>query len=174
MGWQRSRLMLALALAACGSTESDESASARAAEAPATVAAEEPDPLFDAEGNLLESDERVAGMVLPRGFEDMGTDRPRQHDYSGVDVEIDALVAYLGVRLVTGAVDRIGGGAVFRDALPRGVRGGEVRLDVTAMPSRRGGSRLQVIELPPATSAAVGTLDPARVRTAEQALQAYD
>ena len=88
--------------------------------------------------------------------------------------EIDALVAYLGVRLVTGAVDRIGGGAVFRDALPRGVRGGEVRLDVTAMPSRRGGSRLQLIELPPATSAAVGTLDPARVRTAEQALQAYD
>jgi len=132
----------------------------------------DPDGLFDLDGRLRPSDDQVVGFTLPRGLSPLPIERPREHHYVAPEVEVDDLIAYLGPRLVTGAVDRVGGGAAFRDAVPREVTGGAVHLDVSAHPSPRGGSRLTIVELPPArVDLEPGELDPARVRTAEQALR---
>jgi len=108
----------------------------------------------------------------PGGLEPLAIEREREHHFIAPEVEVEQLIAYLGPRLVTGAVDRVGTGATFRGAVPREVDQGAVRLDVSAHPSRRGGSRLTIIELPAArVDLEPGELDPARVRTAQQALR---
>jgi hypothetical protein len=56
---------------------------------------------------------------------------------------------YFGPRLLTGQVDRIGNGAVYRRATPRDAQGGTVYLDVSVTPTSQG-TRVDVIELPPA------------------------
>ncbi len=171
MGWHRTGVIVLLLLG-CGSTEEDARQAIPIDETNDLESALDPDALLDADGRLRPSDQRVAGFTLPRGLEALEIDRPREHHYVAPDVEVDQLIGYLGPRLVTGAVDRVGGGATFRDAVPREVRSGAVHLDVTAHPSPRGGSRLTIVELPPARrDLAPGELDIARVRTAEQALR---
>jgi hypothetical protein len=170
MGWHRTGMMLMLALG-CSSTAPDSERALPIDETndPASL---DPDGLFDADGRLRPSDTKVVGLTLPRGLTPLGVEREREHHYIAPAVEVDALIAYLGPRLVTGAVDRVGTGATFRDAVPREVDQGAVRLDVSAHPSRRGGSRLTIIELPPArVDLEPGELDPARVQTAQQALR---
>lgn len=109
----------------------------------------QPDPLYDDEGQLLESSTRVAGLVLPRGLETV-VDEERRHVYR-TDVPIAKVQQYFGVRLVTGQVDtRPNGSVTYVDALPRGVRGGEVRLDVTIDPVVGSGTRVEVRERLPA------------------------
>lgn len=106
------------------------------------------DPLYDAEGDLLESETRVAGLALPRGLETV-FEEERRHVYRS-DVPLAKLQRYFGVRLVTGQVDtRPNGSVTYVDALPRGVRGGEVRLDVTVEPVARAGVRVEVRERVP-------------------------
>jgi len=164
--------MATMLLVGCSSTSEDAQQAIPIDETNDLESSLDPNGLFDAEGRLRPSDQRVAGFTLPRGLTPMEIDRPREHHYSAPDVEVDALVAYLGPRLVTGAVDRVGGGATFRDAVPREVTGGAVRLDVSAQPSPRGGSRLTIVELPPArVDLAPGEVDTGRIRTAEQALR---
>ena len=108
-----------------------------------------PDARYDEEGQLLESDTRVAGLVLPRGLQPV-VDEERRHVYR-TDVPIAKVQQYFGVRLVTGQVDsRPNGSVTYVDALPRGVRGGEVRLDVTVDPIVGSGARVEVRERMPA------------------------
>lgn len=105
------------------------------------------DPLYGDDGELLESDTRVAGLVLPRGLEPT-VQSDRRHAYR-TQVPLAKLQSYFGVRLVTGQVDtRPNGSVTYVDALPRGVRGGEVRLDVTVEPVT-GGARVEVVERAP-------------------------
>lgn len=171
MGWHRTG-MIAMLVLGCSSTSEDARQAIPIDETNSLESSLDPDSLLDADGRLRPSDERVAGFTLPRGLEALEIDRPREHHYVAPEVEVDALIGYLGPRLVTGAVDRVGGGAAFRDAVPRDVQGTAVHLDVTAHPSPRGGSRLTIVELPPArVDLAPGELDTARVRTAEQALR---
>jgi hypothetical protein len=90
-------------------------------------------------------------------------------------VELDAMLAYFGPRLVTGQVDRVGAGAVFREAAPRNARGSVVKLDVGIHPSAAGGTRLEIEELPTqnaARGAKTQALDPAAVRRAEEIIAA--
>ncbi|MEM6958249.1 MAG: hypothetical protein AAF411_01105 [Myxococcota bacterium] len=102
--------------------------------------------LYDEEGNLRESDETVAGLVLPRGLE-LTREAERTHIYS-TPVPRDKLLAYFGPRLFTGAVDAIGDGAIYRGARVNGARGSEVRLDVSVL--RTGArTRVEITELPP-------------------------
>jgi hypothetical protein len=46
-------------------------------------------------------------------------------------------------------VEHRGAAVVYRDAEPRGVRGGVVRLDVTIEPSSQHASRVEIYERPP-------------------------
>lgn len=171
MGWHRQGLIVLLLLG-CGSAGEESPQAIPIDETNDVETSLDPNGLFDAEGRLRPSDEKVAGFTLPRGLTPLEIERPREHHFVAPEVEVDALIGYLGPRLVTGAVDRIGGGATFREAVPREVDRGAVRLDVSAHPSPRGGSRLTIVELPPArVNLEPGELDPARVRTAEQALR---
>ncbi len=103
--------------------------------------------LYDADGNLLESDDVVAGLRLPRGLETI-LDHDREHIYES-RVPIAKINRYFGPRLVTGDVSRRGSGAVFRAAVPRDARGGIVRLDVSILAAGRDRTRVTVYELPP-------------------------
>ena len=104
--------------------------------------------LYDDEGNLLGSGERLAGLELPRGLTPALQDG-RRHVYRS-DVPMVRVQRYFGVRLVTGAVDALPtGGAVYRDAVPRDVQGVPVRLDVRVEPSSSAPTRVEIVELEP-------------------------
>ena len=105
------------------------------------------DYLYDAEGQLRESDEVIAGLPLPRGLE-LDRHAGRRHVYR-TSLSRAKLAAYFGPRLFTGAVDRVGGdGAIYRAATVQGARGSAVRLDVSILPIG-GRTRVEVFELPP-------------------------
>ncbi len=105
------------------------------------------DELYDAEGNLLASGKKVAGLTLPRGLEP-STKRARSRSYT-TKVPLNKVLRFFGPRLQTGTVDRIGQGIIYRQAIPRGVKGGVVKLDVSVLPSSKGGARVEIVELPP-------------------------
>ncbi|AKF03267.1 hypothetical protein [Sandaracinus amylolyticus] len=108
-----------------------------------------PEPIYGADGELLESDEVVAGLRLPRGLRPLSS-RERRHVY-GSDVPLAKVQRYFGPRLVTGQVDaRPSGRATYVDAVPRDVRGGEVRLDVTIEPASGMATRVEIVERAPA------------------------
>lgn len=101
---------------------------------------------FGPDGELRESDEVIAGLRLPVGLERMHGDE-RRHVYR-TRVPLRAVQRYFGPRLVTGQVDRLGTGAVYRRAVPKGVRGGVVKLDVSILPVSRG-TRVEIVEIRP-------------------------
>lgn len=103
--------------------------------------------LYDAEGQLRESDEVIAGLKLPRGLE-VDRHADRRHVYR-TSLPRAKLAAYFGPRLFTGAVDRVGSdGAIYRAATVQGARGSAVRLDVSILPIG-GRTRVEIFELPP-------------------------
>lgn len=106
------------------------------------------DSFFDPEGNLLPSDQVVAGLTLPQGFE-LVVDEERRHVYKS-DLTVIYAQRYLGPMLITGEVRRVGSGAIFVDAVPRDARGSAVRLDVSVYPRSGGGTRLEIVERLPA------------------------
>lgn len=143
----RSLLAIALIVAACGDDDTVQAPPPPAPEEPPTPApAFHPeDELYDAEGNLRESDEVVGGLHLPRGLE-LDREEERRHIYK-THVPIQKVVAYFGPRLFTGLVDRIGDGAVYRGATVVGVENSP-RLEVSIL--QAGPSvRVEVVELPP-------------------------
>lgn len=102
--------------------------------------------LYDAEGDLRESEDVVAGLILPRGLE-LSRENERRHIYSS-SVPRAKLLGYFGPRLFTGAVDPIGDGAIFRGATVQGAVGSAVRLDVSILQTGPT-SRIEIYELPP-------------------------
>lgn len=143
--------MLLLGLVACGpcGSTSSENGTTQSTEAPEPEAPVVDDALYDAEGNLLPSDIVVAGLALPRGLEERPSFGDRRHVY-WTNVPIAKVQGYFGRRLITGQVDRIGDAAVFRRAVPQGVRGGVVHLDVGIHPiPRGGGARVEIEEIAP-------------------------
>lgn len=144
--------MGALGASACGGGESAPELPEEVAPAPVLPADDDArgrESIYGEDGEVLESTTRVAGLVLPRGVE-LVLDQERRHVYQS-QVPLTKMQRYFGVRLVTGQVDaRPGGGATYVDALPRDVRGGEVRLDVTIEPSSAARTRVELVERPPA------------------------
>lgn len=116
--------------------------------APSTKPAEV---LYDADGQLLPSDTRVAGLILPRGLE-RTHEGDRSHEFLATRVPFQKLLAYFGPRLMTGQVDRYGEGVVYRRAVPKEAKGGVVRLDVELMPHGTK-TRLRIREVPPVPDA---------------------
>ncbi len=106
------------------------------------------DDLFDEEGNLREGEEVIVGLTMPRGLDkDEERSRDRRHVYF-TNLELEKVVAYFGPRLFTGAVTRIGDGAVYRGARPVNVRENPVLLDVSVLTAGTR-TRVEVVELPP-------------------------
>jgi len=102
---------------------------------------------FDPDGNLIESDADINGLILPRGVE-----RTRTAGLMRVYrlyAPIDKVLRYFGPRLMTTQVDRIGGGAVYRNAIPRGVVGGEIVMDVSILPVGPSVVRIEITERAP-------------------------
>ncbi len=103
-------------------------------------------PLYDAQGELLPSGEVVAGLALPRGLQPVLTS-DREHVYR-TKVSLQRLQRYFGPRLLTGKVEPLGGGVVYREAVARDARGAKVKLDVKLVPGAAG-TRVEIVELPP-------------------------
>ena len=108
--------------------------------------------IYDAAGELRESDQVVAGLRLPRGLEKK-LDLDRQHVYE-TRVPLAKVQRYFGPRLHTGNVSRVGEGATFRGATPRGATGAVVKLDVSIVPAGEGIVQVNIYELPPAPAQA--------------------
>lgn len=100
------------------------------------------------DGRLLESNERVAGLVLPQGLKKVRDDK-REHVYVS-EVPLEKMREYFARRLIASGVERPPVGFAFRNAAPKSARGGIVKLDVvglTAHGTRYG--RVHIYELPP-------------------------
>lgn len=101
---------------------------------------------YGPDGNLRESDHVVAGLRLPVGLEHL-YDQDRRHAYR-TSLPTAKVIAYFGLRLMTGDVQRVGHGAIYRHAIPKGVRGGVVKLDVSILPASTG-TRVEISEIRP-------------------------
>jgi hypothetical protein len=106
-----------------------------------------PPPVVGPDGELLESDERVLGLVLPRGLEARAAYDLR-HVYT-TDQPLDLVLRYFGTRLVTGVVERSGLEATYRNAIPAGIDAASaVHMDVVIGPTSGASARIEIIELP--------------------------
>lgn len=150
--------LVAWALVACSSAPTDVEGETPAVIAPtpdrAAVLPDEPPPVRGPDGELLESDTRVLGLVLPRGLEpvsELGT----VHIYRS-DQPMPLVLRYLGTRLVTGVVERgAGGSATYRNAIASGIDATTaVRMDVTVSTTSGAATRVEIEELVPEPLAA--------------------
>lgn len=125
---------------------------------PATV---ESDRIVGDDGALLESEDTVSGLVLPRGLE-VVVDEDRRHVFrtrSSVALVLD----YLGPRLSTAEVEREArGAATYRNATPTGAAGASP-MDVTVAPTSGEFTRIEIV-LPPPTILAEPSEEEARRR----------
>ena len=116
-----SSCLAASALTGCGSeATTDESGEEVAPIAPPPVVElpEPPPPDRGPDGALLESDEMVVGVHLPRGLRVIASEE-RHHAYEG-NYPPELYVRYFGPRVTTGNVQRHeDGGANYRQAVPR-------------------------------------------------------
>lgn len=138
---------------ACGTAPTDVEGEAPEVVAPppdrASVVTDEPPPIRGTDGELLESDERVAGLVLPRGLEEVSHIGVRRVYRTSQPMAL--VLRYFGTRLVTGNVERgPGGRATYRNAVPSGVDPTTaVRMDVEIGTSSGAATRIEIVELPP-------------------------
>ncbi|MFW5920847.1 MAG: hypothetical protein ACOCUS_03320 [Polyangiales bacterium] len=102
--------------------------------------------LYATDGSLLESDDTVAGLTLPKGLEPF-REEERRHVYR-TTVSLEKLQKYFGPRLMTGEVERIGEGVIYRDATARDAEGAKVHMDVKILPGVKG-TRVEIEEIPP-------------------------
>jgi len=143
--------VLGLLLAACGG---DDEGSPDGVEVIVDRAPEREEPRsprgddrFDENGDLLESDERVAGLILPRGMSpEPSVDRQRTFS---TRVSHQKVLRYVGPRLQTGEVERHGDVVIYRNAVARDARGAQVHMDVRVMPVPTGGTQLIITEYEP-------------------------
>jgi len=102
----------------------------------------------DARGAMIASEERVAGIILPRGLT-LRLGAARQWYYETA-VPIEAVRAYFGPRLKTLAVVPGAGDTItYQDAEPTDTPGAErVNVRIASLPNRRGMTEIN-IRLPP-------------------------
>ncbi len=113
----------------------------------AAPAVDVPPPIYDEEGNLLASELSYLGLSIPRGLT-LERELSSRHVYRAEQgIAIDKVKRFFGPRLVTGAVDQRGAGSIYRDATVADSRD-DAHLDVSIMPSSRGGVRVEIRYLP--------------------------
>lgn len=145
---------LALFSFGCGgeATSSEDEFVVAAPVDPAAVREPGPPPIFGEDGELLASEESVAGLVLPRGCT-ATLEEGRRHVYA-VRAPMARVQAYFGPRLYTTHVEERGPTLVYLDAVPNDAAGAAVHMDVFISPSSAGGVRVEVRELPPEVATA--------------------
>ena len=151
-------VLLTVGLAACGGEDAPVSeASERAVPAPAAV------------DGLAESDVQIAGLALPTGLEPAFVDGRAHHFRS--ESRLDVLRTYFAARLEGGSEVPLGTGFVLRDATVR--RSGE-RVDLSIVPSSRGGVRVRVSTLPARSEPASDDVDAGSNLQLDEYLQRLD
>ena len=143
--------VLSLLLAACGqdAPPSIEGVGETVGLPPPRVREAEVSTLYDADGVPLASGERVAGLELPVGLTELSAPTRRRHIYNS-EIDVPHLLRFFGPRLVTMQIEHEGERVTYLDAVPRGARGGVVRLDVSLRPTSASPARLEIRERPPA------------------------
>lgn len=127
-------------------------------------------PLYNAQGQVLPSEDRIAGLVLPRGLTEVRkTERKRVFRS---EVPIRKLLEYFGPKLFTGTVERVGPGAVYRKATVQGVLRSSIKLDVAVLEIGEGLTRVSVKEIPPPPRSAP-SLDETRTEARKQVETLY-
>ena len=114
--------------------------------------------MFGPDGVPLESEERMAGLVLPRGLTEIEPLREERVRVYSSKIPPRSLLRYFGPRLTTVQIDRQGDRVTYREAIPRGVRGGAVKIDVSIFPTPAEASRVEIREVVPPPPA--GTVIP--------------
>ncbi|MFW5925767.1 MAG: hypothetical protein ACOCV4_06340 [Myxococcota bacterium] len=137
---------IAVALAGCQDDRAVHPEAAPQGEDTETAADPAPAGPFGPDGELRESDRKVAGLPLPHGLEPI-REKDRRHVYRAT-VPIEPVVRYFGPRLLTGQVDRVGEGAIYRRAVAKDARGAAVELDVSILPASSG-TRVEIVEIRP-------------------------
>ncbi|MBN8613249.1 MAG: hypothetical protein J0L92_21835 [Deltaproteobacteria bacterium] len=145
-------VLVAAGVSACGGNEADTDESGEETvivePVPVVEAPPAPPPDRNPDGSLIESDDYVGGLRLPRGLREVAVNE-RQHYYEGPYVP-EAYVNYFGPRLLTGQVTQLpGGGARYGEATAREARGGVVVMDVLISPGASGTSLVTIDERPP-------------------------
>lgn len=102
---------------------------------------------FDAEGRLLPSDDYIVGIRLPRGAE-LYREDGLLHVYR-IRAPIKKVLAYIGPMMVTGSVERLGKGAVYKRASVRGAEVNPTKVDVSILEVGSNTTRISIMELPP-------------------------
>ena len=103
-------------------------------------------PLYGADGKLLPSDEFLAGLRLPRGLQFFRRDH--LETIYRTEVPLKDVLAYFGPLLTTGKVDRIGEGAIYREATVRGAEMNPTKVEVSILPASHL-TRVAILQIPP-------------------------
>jgi hypothetical protein len=106
--------------------------------------------LADERGELLESDEVVAGIVLPRGFKLALVNGPAAY-YESTVISFEQLERYFSARLRARAIDRSADAVRYVDARPKD--GSDVQPAMVRIARTRGGKVELVVSRPPPTPA---------------------
>jgi hypothetical protein len=124
-----------------------------------------PEPLYDAEGRLRESDRTVAGVRLPVGLRPLPSTSTRVHRFES-EATLDSLRQYFGSRVVTGLVEPLGEGVVYRNATPiERLPGAPPGLDVMVAPVGANRARVELREL---------AAPPEKIPTPEEAREIFE
>jgi hypothetical protein len=104
---------------------------------------------FDEKGNLLPSEQQVAGLKLPRGLE-LKRETKFRHFYETL-VPANKLHWYFSARLTSAKVKRISGSTTYVAAKLSDGSNGTARFDVKITPNRtpKGKTRVEVRQLLP-------------------------
>ncbi len=153
----RASIVLAIAitlLSACSSEPRTEEAPTSTPDSDTTVATQEREPekalpprIFDADGKLYPSKEYAGGVAMPVGVELFRADELTR--VYRIRAPIDRVLEYFGPRLMTGNVQRIGDGAVYKRASVKGAEVNPTKIDVSILEIGSNLVRIQIREIPP-------------------------
>lgn len=108
-----------------------------------------PEVYFNDKGELLESTEKVLGVVLPKGLTLQFKDAKQTMYLS--KVRISALRKFFIARVNPAAVDMIGEGVVLRAAVPKTDTGAPLPLEISILPTRGALARVTITKVGYAT-----------------------
>jgi hypothetical protein len=127
---------LGCALLACGKS-AQEAPQASAARSALAADAQAPS-IYDAQGHLKPSAERVEWLVIPMGFRRKPSIDERHARFEADTLPLDKVREFLSARMFTGAVDETPARSAYHGVLPLENDPKAVRLDIvlTARPSQ--------------------------------------
>lgn len=139
-------LVLACA-AGCGKRSTVEQHAGRGvqtARGPAETAREREPGLYDAQGQLLASGDKVYWLPLPRGFEKSDLSLPRHLAFESHKVSVDRVRAYLSRYMLTGEVIERGESVRYNAVMPLHGDASDQRFDVSVSAPSPGKTVLRI------------------------------